>query len=130
MDNCVSCYLAPLNSFHSYTQDLTSLGQYYCEYRSLMAHWKNVVPNPIMEVHYEDIVADTEGKAREVIDFLGLDWDPACLDYQQNENRAQTISTWQVRQPIYKSSVKRWARYEKHLDPLKAELKQFYPDGF
>ena len=130
MDNCVSCYLAPLSKFHSYTQDLTSLGQYYCEFRRLMDHWKNVLPNPILEVHYEDIVADTEGKAREVIDFLGLDWDPACLDFQQNENRAQTISTWQVRQPIYKSSVKRWARYEKHLDPLKAELKQFYPDGF
>jgi hypothetical protein len=130
MDNCVSCYLAPLPKFHSYTQDLSSLGQYYCEFRRLMSHWKKVLPNPIMEVHYEEIVADTEGKAREVIDFLGLDWDPACLSFQENQNRAQTISTWQVRQPIYKSSVKRWARYEKHLDPLKAELAQFYPDGF
>jgi tetratricopeptide (TPR) repeat protein len=130
MDNCVSCYLAPLGRFHSYTQDLTSLGQYYCEFRRLMEHWKKVLPNPIMEVHYEDVVADTEGKAREVIDFLGLEWDPACLDFQKNENRARTISTWQVRQPIYKSSVKRWARYENHLDPLKAELAQFYPDGF
>ncbi|MCG3268867.1 sulfotransferase [Yoonia sp. I 8.24] len=130
MDNCVSCYLAPLSKFHSYTQDLTSLGQYYSEFRRLMDHWKKVLPNPIMEVHYEDVVADTEGKAREVIDFLGLDWDPACLSFQENENQARTISTWQVRQPIYKSSVKRWARYEQHLDPLKAELKQFYPDGF
>jgi tetratricopeptide (TPR) repeat protein len=130
MDNCVSCYLAPLSKFHSYTQDLTSLGQYYSEFRRLMDHWKKVLPNPIMEVRYEDIVADTEGKAREIIDFLGLDWDPACLSFQENQNRAQTISTWQVRQPIYKSSVKRWARYEQHLDPLKAELKHFYPDGF
>ncbi|WP_394178105.1 tetratricopeptide repeat-containing sulfotransferase family protein [Yoonia maritima] len=130
MDNCVSCYLAPLGKFHSYTQDLTSLGQYYSEFRSLMGHWEKVLPNPIMQVHYEDVVADTEGKAREIIDFLGLDWDPACLSFQENENRARTISTWQVRQPIYKSSVKRWARYEKHLDPLKAELAHFYPDGF
>lgn len=130
MDNCVSCYLAPLKKFHSYTNDLTSLGQYYCEFRQLMDHWKKVLPNPILDVRYEDVVADTEGKAREVIDFLGLDWDPACLSFQDNQNRAQTISTWQVRQPIYQSSVKRWARYEKHLDPLKAELKQFYPDGF
>ncbi|RBW45451.1 hypothetical protein DS901_04330 [Loktanella sp. D2R18] len=130
MDNCVSCYLAPLSNFHSYTQDLTSLGQYYSEFRRLMDHWKKVLPNPIMEVHYEDVVADTEGKAREVIDFLGLDWDPACLSFQENVNQARTISTWQVRQPIYKSSVKRWARYEQHLDPLKAELKHFYPDGF
>jgi tetratricopeptide (TPR) repeat protein len=130
MDTCVSCYLAPLKRFHSYTQDLTSLGQYYCEYRRLMEHWKKVLPNQIMDVSYEDVVADTEGKAREVIDFLGLEWDQACIDFQKNENRARTISTWQVRQPIYKSSVKRWARYEKHLDPLKAELAQFYPDGF
>lgn len=130
MDNCVSCYLQPLSDFHSYTQDLTSLGQYYVEFRRLMTHWKTTLPNPIMEVHYEDVVADTEGKAREVIDFLGIDWDPACLSFQENQNRARTLSTWQVRQPIYKTSVQRWTRYDKFLDPLKVELAPFYPDGF
>jgi len=130
MDHCVSCYMANLSRFHSYTQDLRTMGQFYREHIRLMDHWKKALPNPILEVRYEDVVADTEGKAREIIEFLGLDWDPNCLQFQQNENRARTLSAWQVRQPIYKTSVKRWKRYEKFLDPLKDELKSFYPDGF
>ena len=130
MDNCVACYMNNLSKWHSYTQDLTSLGRYYVEHRRLMDHWKTVIPNPVMEVRYEDVVADTEGKAREVIEFLGLEWDPNCLRFQENDNKARTLSAWQVRQPIYSSSVKRWQRYEEYLDPLKVELKGFYPDGF
>ena len=130
MDNCVSCYMQPLSRFHSYTQDLRSLGQYYSDFRRLIAHWQKVIPNPTMEVHYEDVVADTEGMARKIIDFLGLDWDPACLDFQKNTARVKTLSVAQVREPIYQSSVKRWKRYEAHLDPLKSELAGFYPDGF
>ena len=130
MDNCVSCYMQPLNDFHSYTHDLRNLGEYYTDFRRLTDHWKTVIPNPMMDVSYEDMVADTEGMARKIIDFIGLDWDPACLDFQNNSARVRTLSVAQVRQPIYKSSVKRWKRYEEFLDPLKAELKQFYPDGF
>ncbi|WP_165352815.1 tetratricopeptide repeat-containing sulfotransferase family protein [Loktanella sp. IMCC34160] len=130
MDNCVACYLQRLSKWHSYTDDLTSLGQYYREHIELMAHWKKVLPNPIMEVPYENMVADTEGMARKVIDFLGLEWDDACLNFQETENRAKTLSVWQVRQPIYKSSVKRWKKYEAHLDALKKELQPFYPNGF
>jgi len=130
MDHCVSCYMADLSRFHSYTQDLRSMGQFYREHLRLMEHWKKELPNPILEVRYEDVVADTEGKAHEIIEFLGLDWDPNCLQFQQNENRARTLSAWQVRQPIYTTSVKRWKRYEKFLDPLKDELKSLYPDGF
>ena len=130
MDNCVSCYLQPLNDFHSYSRDLTSLGQYYADFRRLVAHWQKVIPNPIMEVHYEDVVADTEGMARKVIDFIGLEWDSACLDFQANKSPVRTLSVAQVRQPIYTSAVKRWKRYEEFLDPLKTELEHLYPDGF
>ena len=130
MDNCVSCYMQPLNNFHSYTEDLTSLGQYYCDFRRQTNHWKNTIPNPMMDVSYEATVADTEGMAKQVIAFLGLEWDPACLDFQNNKARVKTLSVAQVRQPIYKSSVKRWKRYEEFLDPLKAELAEFYPEGF
>lgn len=130
MDNCVSCYMSNLSVWHSYTRTLTSMGQFYREHVRLMNHWKKALPNPILEVRYEDVVADTEGKAREIIAFLGLEWDPNCLKFQENNNSARTLSAWQVRQPIYKTSVKRWKRYEKYLDPLKAELKEFYPDGF
>lgn len=130
MDNCVSCYLQHLNEFHSYTQDLTSLGQYYCDYRRLIEHWKKTIPNPMLEVSYEGFIENSEGVARHVIDFLGLDWDPACLDFQSNASRVRTISANQVRKPIYKSSAGRWRRYETFLDPLKEELREFYPGGF
>jgi hypothetical protein len=130
MDNCLSCYMQPLSRFHSYTQDLTSLGQYYTDFRRQVDHWKKIIPNPTMDVSYEATVADTEGMARAVIDFLGLEWDPACLEFQKNTARVKTLSVAQVRQPIYQSSVKRWRRYEALLGPLKAELADFYPDGF
>ncbi|MBI1416109.1 MAG: tetratricopeptide repeat protein [Limimaricola sp.] len=130
MDHCVSMYMQPLNDWHSYTQDFTSLGRYFIQYRRLMEHWSKVLPIPIMEVPYEQVVADTEGMARKVIDFLGLPWDDACLDFQKNEKRVKTLSVAQVRQPVYTTSVKRWKRYEAALDPLKEELKGFYPDGF
>ncbi len=130
MDHCVSMYMQPLSEWHSYTTDLTSLGRYFVQYRRLMAHWETALPLKMMEVPYEGVVADTEGMARKVIAFLGLEWDDACLDFQKSEKRVKTLSVAQVRQPIYSSSVKRWKRYEAHLDPLKAELKGFYPDGF
>ncbi len=76
------------------------------------------------------IVVDTEGNARRVIDFLGLDWDPNCLEFQKNDQHVRTLSSWQIRQPVYSSSIRRWKRYEKFLDPLKKELEVFYPDGF
>lgn len=130
MDNCVACYLQKLPASHIYTETLDAMGHSYLEYRRLMAHWMTALPNPILPVRYEDMVTDLEGKAREIIDFLGLPWDPNCLDYQTNDNRVQTISVTQVRKPIYKSSMQRWRRYEKHLDPLKKRLLPLYPDGF
>ena len=130
MDNCVACYLQRLSSWHSYTDDLASLGQYYREHIDLMAHWKTILPNPIMDVHYEDMVDNSEATARKVIGFLGLEWNDACLRFQETENRAKTFSAWQVRQPIYQSSVRRWKRYEQFLEPLKKELEALYPNGF
>jgi tetratricopeptide (TPR) repeat protein len=130
LDNCVSCYMQPLSAFHSYTTDLSYMGRYYREFRQLTDHWEKVIPNKMLRVPYEDMVGDTEGKAREVIDFLGLEWDPACLDFQKKDSYVKTLSVAQVRQPIYQSSVKRWKRYDEFLDPLKKELKSFYPDGF
>ncbi len=128
MDTCVSCYQQRLSGWHSYTRDFGDLGRYYAQYRRLMDHWKAVLPNPMMAVRYEDMVADPEATARSVIGFLGLDWDPACLDHTAAKE-VRTLSVAQVRQPIYDTSVARWRRYEAHLGPLKAELAQFYPGG-
>lgn len=122
LDTCVSCFLTPLKDSHSYARDLGGLGAYYREYVRLMDHWRDVLPMPILDVDYEAVVADTEAEARRMIAFIGLDWDPACLDYHDNRRAVHTISRSQVRQPIYNSSIGRWHRYEKHLGPLRAAL--------
>ncbi len=87
-----------------------------------MAHWKKVSPIPILDVRYEDLVADSEGVNRRMIDYRGLDWDDACLADDETERPVMTASPWQARQPIYKTSVERWKRYEKHLGPLREAL--------
>jgi hypothetical protein len=130
MDHCVSCYLQTLPAGHHYNRSLAAVAHAYRAHRRLMDHWKKTLPNPIMTVHYEDLVTDLEGTARGIIDFLGLDWDAACLDFQANENQVQTISVKQVRQPLYQSSIQRWRQYEAHLGPLKSGLAPFYPGGF
>lgn len=122
LDNCVSMYMQNFNATHGYNQELDTLGRYYLSYRQLMRHWDSALPMPVHECVYETVVGNLEEQARSLISFLGLEWDPACLDYHQNDRRVNTPSRWQVRQPLYDKSVGRWRRYETHLDPLKAAL--------
>jgi tetratricopeptide (TPR) repeat protein len=118
IDNCVSCFTSPLDETHLYTKKLEVLGQYYREYASLMDYWKTVSAIPIFDMKYETTVADLEGQARALIAHVGLPWNDACLKFNEAKTQVSTISTWQVRQPIYSTSVKRWKAYEKHLGPL------------
>ncbi|KFL36585.1 tetratricopeptide repeat-containing sulfotransferase family protein [Arenimonas donghaensis] len=84
----------------------------------MMRHWQSVLSLPILEVHYEEVAADTEAQARRALDFLGLDWDPACLDFHRSERGVQTPSRWQVRQPVHTRSIGRWRHYASELGPL------------
>ncbi len=118
LDTCLSCYMNDFSDAHSYNNELTSLGLFYREYRDLMAHWSEVLPLEIYESSYEALTSDPESATRGLIDFLDLDWDPACLEFNSNAQLVTTPSKWQVRQPIYRSSVKKWKKYEKHLGPL------------
>jgi len=102
--------------------DLRQLGLYYREYRRLMDHWRRVLPLPMLEIDYQQMIDSQEAESRRLIDFLGLPWNDACLNFHETERTVQTISRWQVRQPIYKTSVNRWKDYEKHLGPLKEAL--------
>ncbi len=122
LDTCVSCFLTPLKEAHAYAYDLKALGEYYREYAALMDYWRQVLPTPILDLDYEELVGDTERQSRRLIDFIGLEWDPACLDFHTNSRAVHTISRAQVRQPIYSTSVERWRRYEKHLGPLRTAL--------
>ena len=118
IDNCLSCYMNAFSDAHAYNADLEKLGRYYRDYNRLMAHWHKVLPGRIFDNQYEILVENQEEQSRKLIAHCGLEWDDACLNYTQNERAVTTISRWQVRQPIYKSSMKRWKPYEKHLGPL------------
>jgi tetratricopeptide (TPR) repeat protein len=92
------------------------------EHERLMEHWRQVLPVPMLEVDYEELVADLEKGARAIVARCGLDWDPACLEFHKNKRAVRTSSVEQVRQPIYTSSVGRWKNYEQSLAPLFTNL--------
>jgi tetratricopeptide (TPR) repeat protein len=118
IDTCVSIFMQKFASTHSYSYDLKTLGRYYGAFAELMGHWQQLFPHAIREIHYEETVADLEKQAHGIIDFLGLEWNDSCLQFQKTERPVMTASKWQVRQPVYTTSVQRWRRYEKHLEPL------------
>lgn len=118
IDNCLSCYFLSFNEDNSYTADLRTLGLYYREYDRLMHHWDDVFPGQILRNRYEDMVSDQEGQSRRLIDHLGLPWDDACLRFFDKGGSVNTFSRWQVRQPIYSSSVSRWKNYGSAIQPL------------
>lgn len=122
VDTCLSIYSLPFTANHAYASDLVQLGMYYRQYQDLMAHWKKVLRIPILEVQYEEIVANQEEMSRKMIEFCGLAWDARCLRFHETKRVVITPSCDQVRQPIYKKSVARWKNYERHLGPLIAAL--------
>jgi tetratricopeptide (TPR) repeat protein len=118
-DTCLSCYFQWFaGTAHPYTYDLADCGRYYLETDRLMAHWLRVLPLRMLEIHYEALVADQEGQSRRLLDFLGLPWHPACLEFHRAQRPVLTASDWQVRQPMYRRSVGRWRHYARHLRPL------------
>lgn len=127
MDSCFSCYTQHFTQVIVYTRQLEDLGNYYQLYEDLMAHWHNVLPIPIFDVNYENMVENTEEMSRKIIDFVGLEWDDACLNFHETERKVKTASLEQVRKPIYSSSVDKWRRYEPFLEPLKQALGKYAP---
>jgi len=119
VDTCLSCFSNVFAGQQAYTYDLAELGRYYRMYEDVMAHWRAVLPAGVMlEVRYEDVVADLERQARRIIEHCGLDWDAACLRFHETARPVRTASATQVRQPIYSSSVGRWHAYASQLGPL------------
>jgi tetratricopeptide (TPR) repeat protein len=127
-DTCVSCFTtSQIRRLHPYTNSLETLGAYYREYVGLMDHWRAVLPIPIYESNYEELVGALEEKSRALIDLIGLEWDPACLAFHESKRAVLTASLAQVRRPLYSSSVARWRNYEKHLGPLFEALGDLIP---
>lgn len=118
IDNCISCFFNSFNDKHGYNANLETLGLYYREYERLMRHWSALLPGRIYQCSYEAMISDQEAETRRLIEFLGLTWDDACLRFYETQRSVTTPSRWQVRQPIYKSSVKRWKNYGDKVKPL------------
>ncbi|MGA7809149.1 tetratricopeptide repeat protein [Bradyrhizobium sp.] len=123
VDTCISCFSKLFTEGHSYSYDLAELGRYHRSYAALMRHWHRVLPSGrILDVCYEETVADLEAAARRILAHCGLPWDARCLDFHRTERVVRTSSAAQVRRPIYASSVGRRHAYGALLEPLLAEL--------
>lgn len=123
LDTCLSCHSKLFAEDLAFTYDLGELGRYYAAYERLMDHWRAALPPGMMiEVRYEALVDDLEREARRLVAHCGLEWDPACLRFQEQERWVHTASAVQVRRPIYRTSMGRWKAYEPHLGELMAAL--------
>jgi tetratricopeptide (TPR) repeat protein len=123
LDTCLSIYFTNF-ARQDFAWDLGDLAFQYRQYERLTDHWRSVLPRDrFTEVQYETLVADREAETRRLIAFIGLDWDDACLAPERNPRVVGNASSWQARQPVYKTSVERWRRYE----PWLGELRELLP---
>ncbi|MDX2425923.1 MAG: tetratricopeptide repeat protein [Cycloclasticus sp.] len=129
VDTCLSGFSRLFNKSQHQSYNLAEMGRYYRNYFDLMQHWREVLPvGSFYDIQYEDLVANTEKESRALIDYCGLEWDDACLDFHKTERSIRTASVTQVRQPIYTTSVERWRAYEDHLGPLFDALGDLAPN--
>ncbi len=120
LDTCLSIYVTPFRGGPEFGHDLESIGQAYRHYQQLMSHWRTAIGSSnLLEVDYEELVASPETTTRAMIEFIGLNWDDACLDARKSTHPVNTPSQWQVRQPLYRHSVNRWENYADFLGPVR-----------
>ncbi len=122
LDTCVSCFFHDFVGDLRFTNRLDALGRFHRDADRLMAHWKTVLDLPVLDVTYEELVAEQEPVTRSLLAFLGLPWDGACLRFHETDRLARTASNQQVRTPMYATAVGRAARYGDRLDSLRAAL--------
>jgi hypothetical protein len=134
---CLSIYFTHFAALKNFGCDRADIVFFYEQYLRLMAHWRSVLPadrfleidyealvadheRPLrmLEIDYEKLVADLQGESRRLLSFMGLEWDPVCLEFHRTERTVATSSSWQVRQPLYDRSVGRWRNYERYLAPM------------
>jgi len=127
----MACCFSNFKQLYAHGQDftygLTDIAGYYRGYVELMAHWDAVLPGKVLRVQHEELVEDLEPQVRRILAFLGLEFEPACLEFYKTERSVRTASSEQVRQPIYKEGVDQWRNFEPWLGPLKAALGDLVP---
>jgi tetratricopeptide (TPR) repeat protein len=123
---CFSNFKQLFASGQEFTYSLEDIGRYYRSYVELMHHWDAVLPGKILRVQHEDVVDDLEGNVRRLLDFCGLEFEPACLEFYKTERSVRTASSEQVRRPIFKEGLDQWRHFEPWLDPLKNALRDLH----
>lgn len=122
MDCCFSGFKQLFAEGQEFTYGLEEIGRYYSDYTALMEHWDAVLPGQILRVQHEDVLDDLDGQVRRMLDYLGLPFEEACVNFHKNKRAVRTASSEQVRQPINRSGVAAWKPFEPWLDPLKQAL--------
>lgn len=122
MASCFSGFKQLFAEGQEFTYGLDEIGRYYAGYVDLMDHWDDVLPGAVLRVIYEDVVGDLEGQVRRILEYCGLPFEEACVNFHQTEREVRTASSEQVRQPINESGLEAWKPFEAHLDPLKDAL--------
>lgn len=122
MGSCFSAFKQHFAQGQDFSYDLPALGRYYRDYVELMAHFDAVLPGRVHRVIYEDMVEDTEGEIRRLLDHCGLAFEPGCLEFHRNSRAVRTVSSEQVRRPIFRDGLEQWRNFEPWLDPLKTAL--------
>jgi tetratricopeptide (TPR) repeat protein len=119
---CYAIYKCLFDGGYPFSYDLGELGRYYVAYRRLMEHWHAVLPGAIHELSYEALVADRITETRKLLEFCGLEWQEACVEFHRNPSATTTASAAQVRRPLYDTSVGQWRHYRRQLTPLSRQL--------
>ncbi len=128
LDTCLSCFGNSFSSRMSFTANLEHLAQAYLDYDRIMEHWRSVDIVPMHELDYESLARNPEHEIARVLEFLGLPWDDACMQFHRSTRIAQTLSRDQVRQPMYTRSIGRSRAYWDQLEPVRRRLGALVPD--
>ena len=122
MDTCFSMYKQVFTWAYKFSYNLQTLGAYFIAYERLCRHWRDVLGDQLVEVQYENLVANQEEETRRLLDGIGLAFEDACLHFEKNTAPSTTASSVQVREKVYSNSVQRWRQFERHLEPLRRQL--------
>jgi tetratricopeptide (TPR) repeat protein len=119
---CFSNFKQLFANGQEFTYSIEDIARYYRTYLELMAHWDTVLPGKVLRILYEDVVADLEGNVRRILDFCGLEFEPACVEFYKTERGVRTASSEQVRQPIFREGLEQWKNFKPYLGTLEDAL--------
>ena len=122
MDCCFSAFKQNFARGQTFSYGLERVGQYFKEYRLTMDYWNKVLPDRILEIHYESVVAGLEKEVRRLLNHCSVPFEEGCIQFHQTDRAVRTASAQQVRQPIYKKGIAHWQNYEEWLTPLKNSI--------